>query len=114
MICQRIGFPPISIIGLGRVSVSSVNRVPSPPARMTTFIRTFAAVPRLFERMIGNLRGQRQELMVIGIVPMIARGLNAIIVIRTTLVRLSDFRALSRDRSARGKELDEPRASARL
>ena len=48
--CQRIGRPPISTIGLGRVSVSSVNRVPRPPARITTFIRTYAAEPRLLMR----------------------------------------------------------------
>ena len=40
MMCQMIGLPPISIIGLGRVSVSSVRRVPRPPARMTVFIVT--------------------------------------------------------------------------
>src|SRR6185503_12099876 len=39
MMCQRIGRPPISTIGLGRSSVSSVSRVPCPPARMTTFMR---------------------------------------------------------------------------
>src|SRR5262245_35295730 len=38
MMCQRIGLPPISTMGLGRVSVSSVKRVPRPPARMTTFM----------------------------------------------------------------------------
>ena len=37
MMCQRIGLPPISIIGLGRGSVSSLMRVPKPPARMTAF-----------------------------------------------------------------------------
>src|ERR1019366_4683417 len=35
--CQRIGFDPISISGFGRSSVSSVSRVPNPPASMTTF-----------------------------------------------------------------------------
>ena len=30
MRCQRIGRPPISTIGLGRVAVSSDNRVPNP------------------------------------------------------------------------------------
>lgn len=39
MMCQRIGFPPISIMGLGRVEVSSEIRVPRPPARMTAFIK---------------------------------------------------------------------------
>ena len=33
------GLPPISTIGLGRASVSSEIRVPSPPAKMTTFIK---------------------------------------------------------------------------
>src|SRR5258708_6580350 len=36
--CQRIGRPPISTIGLGRTIVSSERRVPTPPARMTAFI----------------------------------------------------------------------------
>jgi hypothetical protein len=39
MMCQRIGLPPISIMGFGRVEVSSLILVPKPPARMTTFIR---------------------------------------------------------------------------
>src|SRR5437868_6219354 len=38
MMCQRIGRPPISTIGFGRVLVSSAMRVPMPPARITTFI----------------------------------------------------------------------------
>src|ERR687896_975674 len=37
MMCQRIGRPPISIIGFGRTSVSSLMRVPRPPARITAF-----------------------------------------------------------------------------
>src|SRR6516164_9771714 len=36
-ICHRIGWPPISTIGFGLVSVSSDRRVPNPPARITTF-----------------------------------------------------------------------------
>src|SRR6266581_69228 len=40
MMCQRIGRSPISTIGLGRVSVSSVSREPNPPARMTVFMIT--------------------------------------------------------------------------
>ena len=35
--CQRIGRPPISTIGLGRNSVSSRMRVPWPPQSITTF-----------------------------------------------------------------------------
>ena len=38
MMCQRIGRPPISTMGFGRNSVSSLKRVPMPPARMTAFI----------------------------------------------------------------------------
>src|SRR4030042_3684702 len=38
IICQRMGLPPISTIGLGRKTVSSDRRVPAPPARITTFI----------------------------------------------------------------------------
>src|SRR6185369_13427027 len=38
MMCQRIGFPPISTIGFGFSTVSSLSRVPRPPASMTVFI----------------------------------------------------------------------------
>jgi hypothetical protein len=38
MMCQRIGLVPISIIGFGRTTVSSLIREPSPPARITAFI----------------------------------------------------------------------------
>ena len=38
MMCQRIGLPPISTIGFGRRLVSSLMRVPRPPARMTAFM----------------------------------------------------------------------------
>src|SRR5687767_2292983 len=38
MMCQRIGSPPISTMGLGLVWVSSDRRVPSPPARITVRI----------------------------------------------------------------------------
>jgi len=43
MMCQRIGLPPISTIGLGLRCVSSLRRVPSPPARITAFMRTSGA-----------------------------------------------------------------------
>src|SRR5208282_6537853 len=39
IICQRIGRPPISTMGLGRYSVSSRKRVPRPPHSITTFTR---------------------------------------------------------------------------
>src|SRR6266850_1129531 len=38
MMCQMIGLPPISTIGLGLRCDSSLIRVPSPPARITHFI----------------------------------------------------------------------------
>jgi hypothetical protein len=38
MMCQSIGLPPISTIGFGLMDVSSLIRVPSPPARMTAFM----------------------------------------------------------------------------
>ena len=39
--CHSTGLPPISIIGLGLVSVSSLSLEPSPPAKITAFtIRT--------------------------------------------------------------------------
>ena len=34
-----IGIPPISIIGLGLMEVSSANLDPNPPASITTFIK---------------------------------------------------------------------------
>src|SRR5258706_4298773 len=41
MMCQRIGRPPISIIGFGRKCDSSEIRVPRPPARMTAFMDAY-------------------------------------------------------------------------
>src|SRR5262245_9848625 len=38
MMCQRIGRPPMGIIGLGMSSATSRMRVPCPPHRMTTCI----------------------------------------------------------------------------
>ena len=38
VMCQRIGFSPISIIGFGFKWLSSLILVPNPPARITTFI----------------------------------------------------------------------------
>src|SRR3954447_16051673 len=48
MMCQSIGLPPISTIGLGLTVVSSESREPSPPARITAFMagqRTLAPMP---------------------------------------------------------------------
>jgi hypothetical protein len=36
--CQSIGLLPISTIGLGKKSVSSLMRVPLPPHKITVFI----------------------------------------------------------------------------
>ena len=36
--CHSIGYPPISIIGLGLKWLSSLILVPKPPAKITTFI----------------------------------------------------------------------------
>src|SRR5205823_9187672 len=38
MMCHKIGLPPISTIGFGRTAVSSLRRVPRPPANIMTFI----------------------------------------------------------------------------
>src|SRR6202041_3697563 len=43
MTCHRIGRPPISTIGLGRMDVSSLSRVPKPPARIMAFTHTSRA-----------------------------------------------------------------------
>ena len=62
MMCQRIGRPPISTIGLGRNSVSSRRRVPSPPQRMTTFTGTStynAAFPSIIPGICRVGRAQR-------------------------------------------------------
>ncbi|MNX64092.1 hypothetical protein D3C86_951090 [compost metagenome] len=44
MMCQRMGLPPISIMGLGFKPVSSEIRVPRPPARITAFIVAFFSI----------------------------------------------------------------------
>jgi hypothetical protein len=41
--CQRIGFPPISIIGFGLRWVSSLSREPTPPVSMTAFTTHLAS-----------------------------------------------------------------------
>src|ERR1700678_913834 len=46
MMCQRIGRPPIATIGFGRRCVSSLIRVPRPPANMTHFMDLGAALKR--------------------------------------------------------------------
>src|SRR5437016_5400590 len=53
MMCQRIGSPPISTIGFGFSAVASCNRVPRPPARMTTFMAA-SSYRRGFRLSIGN------------------------------------------------------------
>src|SRR4051812_25092162 len=51
MMCQRIGMPPTSTIGFGRTLVSSLRRVPNPPARMTAF-----TAPTLSRGRMGPVR----------------------------------------------------------
>src|SRR5438552_635171 len=43
MMCQRIGFSPISTIGLGLTWVSSLNLEPKPPAKITAFMKKRAS-----------------------------------------------------------------------
>ena len=40
IMCQRIGRPPISTMGLGFNWVSSARRLPKPPQRITVFIKS--------------------------------------------------------------------------
>src|SRR6266478_866769 len=58
MMCQRMGRPPISTIGLGRNSVSSRRRVPNPPHRTTTFIFWLP----------GSAAGTRQSFVSFGLI----------------------------------------------
>src|SRR5208282_548498 len=65
MICQRMGRPPISTMGLGRYSVSSRKRVPSPPHSITTFTRfsweALVLVPMLVFRILFLIQGLGKE-----------------------------------------------------
>src|SRR3954452_17073262 len=56
MMCQSRGRPPTSTIGLGRYSVSSRMRVPSPPHSSTTFGSASIA------RVVGSARGVLRRL----------------------------------------------------
>src|SRR5712664_451924 len=51
MMCQRIGLLPISIIGFGLRPLSSLMRLPIPPARITAFM----ACPPRDERRRGGM-----------------------------------------------------------
>src|SRR6478735_1241816 len=59
MMCQRIGNPPTSIMGLGFTSVSSARRLPRPPARMTTFIDVGYQYELNFSRLAGTKTPRR-------------------------------------------------------
>src|SRR5262245_53468937 len=50
MMWSRIGRPPISTSGFGRNSVSSRNRVPCPPHRITVFTRAPPSSPAIGKR----------------------------------------------------------------
>src|SRR3990172_7653596 len=70
MMCQRIGWPPISTSGFGRMPLSSLMRGPYRPARITTFIPSslsFGFLGRCgdkasAERRRGSRRDQRDHL----------------------------------------------------
>src|SRR5215212_6202255 len=67
MMCQRIGLPPISTIGLGLRVVSSLRREPRPPARITAFTagkpnRGSLGWPRMIvDHLRSKDRGERVE-----------------------------------------------------
>jgi hypothetical protein len=64
--CHRIGMPPISTIGLGRISVSSANRVPNPPARIPTFMLSpLSQAPHLISDF--HVRHTKGSLMSVGL-----------------------------------------------
>src|SRR5690242_14333655 len=44
MICHSMGRPPTSTSGFGFTTVSSDKRVPSPPARIATFINFLSVI----------------------------------------------------------------------
>src|SRR6476660_1800357 len=48
MTCHRIGRPPISTSGLGRLRVCSCRRVPRPPQRMTTLSTDVAPTGKFY------------------------------------------------------------------
>src|SRR3954447_689637 len=60
MMCQRIGLPPISIIGFGFSGVSSPRRAPRPPARITAFTpgRVVCAANVARSALITGITGQ--------------------------------------------------------
>src|SRR6266508_3531337 len=64
MMCQRIGLLPISIIGLGRTCVSSLIRVPAPPARITAFIALWTARRGRFRLLVDDAPGELGKLPV--------------------------------------------------
>src|SRR5690606_33100470 len=60
MMCQRIGRPPISIMGLGRSWLSSEIRVPSPPASITTFVILAPPASQCFAKLLHEIGKTRQ------------------------------------------------------
>src|SRR5438067_1132574 len=66
MMCQRSGLAPISIIGFGFAAVSSLSRVPRPPARITAFMplrsaRALLYRPEQWLRLIRDLASDRER-----------------------------------------------------
>src|SRR6266852_4399895 len=62
MICQRIGLPPISTMGLGFKEVSSLMRVPNPPAKITAFITFAPSSTSVILNEVKDLRNRHQIL----------------------------------------------------
>src|SRR4051794_21048317 len=64
MMCQRIGLPPISTIGFGRMWDSSLILVPRPPASMTTFIMLPQTREPARQACAGRVARERQTWLV--------------------------------------------------
>ena len=58
MICHKMGFSPISIIGFGRKWLSSEIRVPNPPAKRTAFI-VLTSFDQYSRRMSQDIKADR-------------------------------------------------------
>src|SRR5215212_3887927 len=62
MMCHRIGRPPISTIGFGFEIVSSESRLPTPPARMATFMLRPRPAPLQLGRQAGPDHAAAEQL----------------------------------------------------
>jgi hypothetical protein len=55
MMCHKIGMPPMVTIGFGFTPVSSLRRVPNPPAKMTAFMHSLPHQSLRFSDLSNNL-----------------------------------------------------------